>query len=108
MESQQEYWGRRATDRNWRTVNCVGEIAEASGKSYAQIALNWLLRQPAVTAPIIGARTMEQLDDNLGAAGWQLDPEQVQQLNEASALEDIYPYNFIENAQAARRPKQQA
>ncbi len=108
VESQQEYWGRRATDRNWRTVNCIGEISEATGKSYAQIALNWLLRQPAVTAPIIGARTMEQLDDNLGAADWQLDPEQVQQFNEASALEDIYPYNFIENAQAARRPKQQA
>ncbi|MDP9350197.1 MAG: aldo/keto reductase [Chloroflexota bacterium] len=108
VESQQEYWGRRATDRNWRIVNCVGELSEATGKSYAHIALNWLLRQPAVTAPIIGARTMEQLEDNIGAAGWQLDPEQVQQLNEASALEDIYPYNFIENAQAARRPKQQA
>jgi diketogulonate reductase-like aldo/keto reductase len=49
----------------------VGEISEETGKSYAQIALNWLLRQEGVTAPIIGARHVEQLEDNLGAAGGQ-------------------------------------
>ena len=53
----------------------------------------------AVTAPIIGARTLEQLDDNLGASGWELDEEQVDELSEASALEDVYPYRFIRNAQ---------
>ena len=77
----------------------VGEISEATGNSYAQIALNWLLRQPAVTAPILGVRTMEQLEDNLGATDWRLDEEQVQKLSEASAPEDTYPYLFIRNAQ---------
>ena len=99
MESMEEYWDRRATERNWAVLDVVGEISEATGKSYAQISLNWLLRQPAVTAPIIGARTAEQLEDNLGASGWELDDEQVNRLSEAGAPEDTYPYRFIRNAQ---------
>ena len=95
----EEYWDRRATERNWAVLDVVGEISEATGKSYAQISLNWLLRQPAVTAPIIGARTAEQLEDNLDATGWQLDEEQVNRLSEAGAPEDTYPYRFIRNAQ---------
>jgi aryl-alcohol dehydrogenase-like predicted oxidoreductase len=98
-EHQEEYWDRRATERNWAALDVVGEISEATGKSYAQIALNWLLRQPAVTAPIIGARTMEQLEDNIGASGWELDEDQVRRLSEASAPEDTYPYRFIREAQ---------
>ena len=98
-ESMEEYWDRRATERNWAVLDVVGEISEATGKSYAQISLNWLLRQPAVTAPIIGARTAEQLEDNLGASGWELDEEQVNRLSEAGAPEDTYPYRFIRNAQ---------
>ncbi len=98
-EWQEEYWDRRATGRNWNTLDAVGEISESTDKSYAQIALNWLLRQPAVSAPILGARTMEQLEDNLGATGWALDDEQVLRLSEASAPEDTYPHRFIRNAQ---------
>ncbi|HET7478044.1 MAG TPA: aldo/keto reductase [Rubrobacteraceae bacterium] len=98
-EPMEEHWSRRATGRNWRVLDAVGEIAEASGKSYAQVALNWLLRQEGVTAPIIGARTIEQLEDNLGATGWELTGEQVRKLSEAGALEDTYPYRFIKNAQ---------
>ena len=99
VESMEEYWNRRATERNWRALDVVGRISEETGKSYAQISLNWLLRQPAVTAPIIGARTIEQLEDNLGASGWELDEQQVDELSEAGALEDVYPYRFIRNAQ---------
>ena len=95
----EEAWVRRNVERNWRTLEVVGEISEETGKSYAQISLNWLLRQDGVTAPIIGARTMEQLEDNLGAAGWKLDDEQVARLSEASAIEDIYPYRMIEEMQ---------
>ena len=99
VESMEEYWDRRATERNWRVLDVVGRISEETGKSYAQISLNWLLRQPAVTAPIIGARTLDQLEDNLGASGWELDEAQVSDLSEAGALEDVYPYRFIRNAQ---------
>jgi aryl-alcohol dehydrogenase-like predicted oxidoreductase len=99
VESMEEYWDRRATERNWATLDVVGRISEETGKSYAQISLNWLLRQDGVTAPIIGARTLEQLEDNIGASGWELTEEQVNELSEASALEDVYPYRFIRNAQ---------
>jgi aryl-alcohol dehydrogenase-like predicted oxidoreductase len=95
----EEAWHKRAVERNWRTLDVVGEISETTGKSYAQIALNWLLRQPGVVAPIIGARRADQLEDNLGAAGWALDEGQVNRLSEASALEDIYPHTMIGGAQ---------
>jgi aryl-alcohol dehydrogenase-like predicted oxidoreductase len=98
VESMEEHWDRRATERNWRTLDVIGEISEQTGKSYAQISLNWLLRQEGVTAPIIGARRMEQLEDNLGAAGWKLSEEQVARLSEASAIEEVYPYRFIREA----------
>lgn len=98
-EWMDEYWEKRATERNWRVIDVVGEIGEETGKSYAQIALNWLLRQPGVTAPIIGARTMEQLEDNLGAVGWALDREQVRRLSEAAPPEPTYPARLIQGIQ---------
>lgn len=95
----EEAWHKRDVERNWRTIDAIGEISAETGKTYPQIALNWLLRQPGVTAPIIGARRVEQLEDNLGATGWELTPEQVTKLSEASAIEDFYPYNLIRGAQ---------
>jgi aryl-alcohol dehydrogenase-like predicted oxidoreductase len=99
VESMEEHWDRRATERNWNALNAVGEISEETGKSYAQVSLNWLLLQEVVTAPIIGARNMGQLEDNLGATGWELSEEQVARLSGVSDLEDVYPYRFIREAQ---------
>src|ERR671921_2319948 len=99
VESLEEHWDRRATERNWATLDVVGRISEQTGRSYAQISLNWLIRQKASTALIIGARTLEQLEDNIGASGWKLTEEQVEALAGVSALEDVYPYRFIRNAQ---------
>ena len=95
----EEAWHKRDLERNWRTLDAVGEISEETGKSYPQISLNWLLRQEGVTAPIIGARRMEQLEDNLGASGWELDEEQVERLDKASAIEAVYPYHLIQEMQ---------
>ena len=77
-------------------------VAEQTGKTPAQVAINWLLRRPGVTAPIIGARTMQQLESNLGASGWELDDQQIEQLDAASAPELVYPYNHIAGAQKRR------
>ncbi|MBA3630261.1 MAG: aldo/keto reductase [Actinobacteria bacterium] len=98
-EWQAEHWHKRAVERNWATLDVVGEISEETGKSYAQIALRWLLQRDGVTAPIVGARKADQLQDNLGAAGWKLDDKQMQRLTEVSEPPEIYPYNFITNAQ---------
>jgi len=70
-------------------------IADEADKSPAQVALNWVLCQSGVTAPIIGARTMQQLEDNLGAADWSLTPDQLRKLNQASSKPLPYPYALL-------------
>lgn len=98
-EDLEENWQRRSVERNWRTLDVVAEISEETGKSFPQIALNWLLRQPGLVSPILGARRAEQLEDNLGASGWELDAGQVARLSEASAMESAYPQRMIEQFQ---------
>lgn len=95
----EESWRRRSVERNWRTLDVIAEISEETGKSFPQVALNWLLRQPGVVSPILGARRVEQLEDNLGASGWELDAGQVGRLFEASATQSVYPQRMIEQFQ---------
>jgi aryl-alcohol dehydrogenase-like predicted oxidoreductase len=82
-------------ERNDAVVESVRSVATDSGHSPAQVALNWVLHRRAVTAPIVGARTLAQLDDNLGALGWRLDEEHRRQLDDVSAIPLGYPYEFI-------------
>ena len=86
---------RRIVARNMEIADAVAKVAAAVGKSPAQVALRWVIEQPGVTSTILGARTLDQLDDNLGALGWQLEPEHAQALDDASAIELGYPYEFI-------------
>ena len=67
-------------------------IAAETGKSVAQVSLNWLLQRPTVSNIIIGARNEEQLKQNLGAVGWNLSIEQLHRLDKASNRDPIYPY----------------
>jgi len=76
----------------YRVVDALDEVAKETGKSIAQIALNWLLQRPTVSSVIIGARNEEQLKQNLGAVGWNLTQEQVARLDAASAKTFAYPY----------------
>lgn len=62
------------------------------GKTVAQVALNWLLQRPTICSLVIGARTKEHLEQNLGAVGWSLSTEQVKRLEEASRQSKPYPY----------------
>ncbi|PPJ24462.1 aldo/keto reductase [Nocardia nova] len=73
-------------------VDVLDELAAETGKSVPQIALNWLLSRPTVATVIVGARNEEQLRQNLGAVGWQLDPEQLARLDKISAVTPPYPY----------------
>jgi len=97
-----EAWNRYNKETTWRVIDALLEVAEETGKSPAQVAINWLLQRPGVTAPIIGARTMEQLEDNLGAAGWALSEAHMQKLNAASEPELVYPYEHVIRAQQRR------
>lgn len=71
----------------WNALEAVQQIAQERGKTPAQIALAWLLTQPVITAPIIGANSVEQLRELLGAAGLRLTPEEMARLNAASGGE---------------------
>jgi aryl-alcohol dehydrogenase-like predicted oxidoreductase len=76
----------------YRVVDALDEIAAETGHTIPQVALNWLLRRPSVSSVLIGARDETQLRDNLGAIGWELTPDQVARLDEASSTTAPYPY----------------
>jgi aryl-alcohol dehydrogenase-like predicted oxidoreductase len=79
-------------ERLYRIVDKLEEIAAQTGKTIAQVSLNWLLQRPTIANIIIGARNEEQLKQNLGAVGWNLSVEQVRQLDEVSNVFPAYPY----------------
>ena len=87
------------TARNWRILDAVDAVAAELKASASQVSLAWLLRKRAVTSVIFGARTVAQLDDNLKAAELKLDDSQLKRLDEASALELGYPYDFMQRVQ---------
>jgi aryl-alcohol dehydrogenase-like predicted oxidoreductase len=89
-----EEWNKYNNEHTWRTLDALFIMADDTGKSPAQVALNWVLNRPGVTAPIIGVRTMAQFEDNLGSIGWSLDSEQLERLNTASEKPLPYPYSF--------------
>lgn len=73
------------TDRNFDLLDKMAAIGSGYGKTAAQVALAWQLSQPVITSPIIGARTLPQLDESLGAIGFRLNGEEIDLLDEASA-----------------------
>lgn len=76
---------RYFSERNWRLLDQMGALGQEKGDaSISQIALAWLLSDPLITSPIIGPRTLEQLQDNLGAAGLRLSTEEKRMLDESS------------------------
>lgn len=85
--------GEAADDeRLYNIVDVMDEISKETGKTVAQIALNWLLQRPTVANIIIGARNEEQLKQNLGAIGWNLTLDQVKRLDRVSEVLPAYPY----------------
>ena len=90
-----EAWSIYNDERTWNILDELFAVAEEAGKTPAQVAIGWLLQRPGVTAPIIGARTMKHLEDNLGAVDQPLSGEHMARLNEASEPQLPYPYNFI-------------
>ncbi len=92
-------WGETftgyATEHTWNLLDVLGEIANETQKTPAQVALRWLLQRPGVTAPIIAARIERHLDDNLGACGWELSLEQMARLTSASDKPLPYPYETL-------------
>jgi len=91
-----ESWQNYNTEATWQVIDSLLEIAKETGRSPAQVSLNWLLRKCEVTSPIIGARRLEHLRDNLSTAEWSLTQEQMQRLNKASSIPAPYPYDMVQ------------
>jgi len=84
-------------ERKRAICEAVAEVAAAVGKTPAQVALNWLRRQPGVVIPIIGARRLAQLKDNLASVEFLLDEEHLRKLETASRIEAGFPHDFFAN-----------
>jgi len=92
--SQRSGYKAQSKDSTWDIVDTVKAIAVESNKTAAQVAIRWLLQKPSVTAPIIGAKSLDQLNANMGAVGWSLTDDQMKKLDEVSSIPLPYPYNF--------------
>ncbi len=82
--------------RSIEIAQAVGAVADEIGATAAQIALAWTLTHPAVVSPIIGARTVAQAEENLGALEIELAPEQLDRLNRVSAPDPTFPARFMQ------------
>ncbi|MCC3374310.1 aldo/keto reductase [Cohnella sp. REN36] len=84
------------TPKNFEIVDAVNEISRETEKTPSQVALNWLLGKEGITSPIIGATSISQLEQNMGAVGWSLSPEQWERLDRVSSLPSEYPARMQE------------
>jgi aryl-alcohol dehydrogenase-like predicted oxidoreductase len=90
---QESYGPRNESERVWRIIETVEAIAKAHGVSMAEVALRWVADRPAVTAVILGARTVKQLEENMKADAFKLSAEETAKLDTASApVMGDYPY----------------
>jgi aryl-alcohol dehydrogenase-like predicted oxidoreductase len=86
----------RLAERNLRIAGVVREVAKETGHTPSQIAVNWVRHQQGKVIPIVGARTLAQIEDTLGAVAFELAPAQMSRLDEASRIELGFPHEFLE------------
>ena len=91
---------RAFNEQAFAVVDLLTGVAKTAGTTPARVALAWVVQRPGVASTIIGARTMEQLEDNLGALQVTLTAEQIKALDEASTPRLNFPYDFVENIKA--------
>ena len=85
----------RFTDRNWAILKVLVDVGKQINRPLAQVALNWVATQPGITATIIGASKVSQLEDNLRSLDFEIPAELRQRLDEVSAIELSHPYGFF-------------
>jgi len=90
----------------WKLLDATSSIAKQHGKTQSQVAIRWVLQKEPVSSVIIGAKTIQQLEDNMGAGtGWKLTAEQMQQLDDLTTFvtpPKVYPYTINEMANMSR------
>jgi aryl-alcohol dehydrogenase-like predicted oxidoreductase len=101
LAAWKDSFARMDKERNWRVLEALDAVAKDLSAEPGQVALAWLLAKPVVSSVIFGARTIEQLESNVKAASISLSKEAMAALDEASAFELGYPYDFIKRIQAS-------
>ena len=91
--------GRNDNPRAWRILDALDAVVAETGSTHTAVSLAWLLKKSAVSSVIFGARTAEQVAGNLAASDLKLSEAQLKQLDDASAFELGYPYEFMRNIQ---------
>ena len=89
--TQMDLWNRLKNDHNYDVLDAAEQVAKERGRKPSEIALAWVNQQPGVSSVIIGARTLAQAEENLGAVGLKLEAVELKALNEASAPPPEYP-----------------
>jgi aryl-alcohol dehydrogenase-like predicted oxidoreductase len=98
-DAWEESWIRRSTEQNWRIIEMLKDVVGVhQGSTPSQVAIAWLLARPAVASVIIGARTLDQLKDNLKATDLKLSDNEIMHLSQVSAIPLPYPYRSIETS----------
>ncbi|MEO0338432.1 MAG: aldo/keto reductase, partial [Bacteroidota bacterium] len=92
----EESWERRNTEQNWQILDYVQDLAKQHQVTPSQVALAWLRAKQVVSSVILGARTLDQLKDNMGAAKLNLSQVEIAHLDELSKLPELYPYRMLE------------
>ncbi len=100
-EKMKDRFESRSTDRNWAILDTVVAVAKELNATPTQVSLAWLLRKPAVTSVIVGARSVVQLEDSLKAVDLVLPDAAMERLDKVSAPPLFYPYDFMKNIDGA-------
>ncbi len=86
-----------ADERNMKLAETLQQVAREIGRTPSQIAINWVRQRPSLIIPILGARSVAQIKDNLGCLEFQLTPEQLKSLTDASPIAYGFPRSFLES-----------
>ncbi len=84
------------TERNWRILDALADVAQKMGRPIAQVALNWVGTQPGITSIIVGATKLAQLDDSFASLDFTILSELRKSLTDSSAIDLLHPYMFFE------------
>jgi len=84
------------TERNWKIIDVLKDVAKQLGRTPAEVALNWVATQPGITSTIIGATSLKQLESNLASITFEIPGELRQKLDDVSRIESVHPYMFFD------------
>ncbi len=101
--SRMDLWNRLKNERNYEVLDAVEQVARERGRRPSQVALSWVNHRPGISSVIIGARTMEQYEENMSAIGFKLEAAELEALDKASALAPEYPVSMQARTPAPRR-----